>query len=153
MRSRPELEPKCSPDIVWTLASAEPHWFSASQVCDGGGGLAPPYMWHKRPSAPRLSFLKGWPSHPAEGMQLAVKLQASSISGLESRVKGYEKVQRRHQPSPYSSSFCRGDQIRVVKTVNLGLDRVGQPSLHHPTSQKASYSSLSLQLPRKETKL
>lgn len=84
MRSGPQQGPKTSPGTVWTLASAEVHCFSVPQVCDGGGALAPLYVWHKRAGVLQLSFPKGWPSHPAEGMQLAVKLEASSVSGLAS---------------------------------------------------------------------
>lgn len=111
------------------------------------------WWWHKRPSAPRLSFLKGWPSHPEEDMQLAVKLQASSASGLGScrdESRGMKKFSVGISPHPPVAASA--------EVIRSGLWKqwvylVGQPSLHHPTSQKARYSSLSLQLPRKETKL
>lgn len=98
--------------------SAKAHWLGVPEVCDDGEGLAPLYMFNKRASAPRLPFLKEWPSHPAKGVQLAVKPEASS-GVLQSWVKWYEQVWCRHQPSSSSSSSCRGDQSQAEKTLNL----------------------------------
>lgn len=122
MRSRPELEPKPSPDIAWTLAPAAVHRFPVSQACKGGGGLAPLHMWHKRPSPP-MAVLSERVAFPPSRMHAAGREAAGILclraGVLGNWVKGYEEIQRRHQPSSPSSSFCRSDQIRVMKRVNL----------------------------------
>lgn len=147
MRSEPELEPKPRPGIAWTLTSADAHWFSVPRVFDGGE-LWPhhmcgvkdqvrhgcPFWMGGLPTQQRVcSWLWRWRHPPSQVIQ--------------SWVGEYEQIERRHQPSAYSSSFCRGEQIRVVRTVNL-------PALPSPSHfPKASYCSLSFQLPTKETKL
>lgn len=111
-----------SPDIAWTLAPAEVHRFPVSQACKGGGGLAPLYVWHKIPSPPMAVLSERVALPPSR--RHAAGCEAAGILHLRAGVlgnwvKGYEEIQRRHQPSSPSSSFCRSDQIRVMKRVNL----------------------------------